>query len=188
MRYWHYYIVLESDLLACRRYVEFSPQNLGTFSLEFMHLLFATCSEAEIVLKTLCARLGKKNVGNIVQYKATVEPNLKISTFTVQNLVTSNTVSPFSEWRTVDSLLWWDAYNNVKHNRSGKFEQATLQNCMNALAGLFVLNLYQEHVALEDADLAPESRFFKPMFSCHKRKMAGIAGYKLPDAHKLAPN
>lgn len=57
---------------------------------------------------------------------------------------------------------------------------------MDSLAGLFLLNLYQEHELLEDANLEPESRLFLPLVKPHKRRHAGIPGYKLPNAEKLA--
>ena len=187
MRYWDYYIVLESDFLACRRYVEFSSANLGTYSVEFMHLLFAASTEAEIVLKQLCARLGEKDAATIVQWRSTLEPKLNLSSFRVQNIIMSIDMSPFSEWQTVNSPSWWLAYNGVKHNRSLKFENATLLNCVNALAGLFVANLYHEHEAFKGADLEPQSCLFKPILSSRPliSRQLGVVGYSLPNAHKL---
>lgn len=84
MEYWDYYIVLENDLLACRRYVEFSASNFHTHSQEFMHLLFATCSEVEVVLKELCQQLGNKKAANMVDYRQTIEPHLALSTLGIR--------------------------------------------------------------------------------------------------------
>jgi hypothetical protein len=36
---------------------------------------------------------------------------------------------------------WWTTYNNVKHNFSESFKEATLQTVRNALAGAFLLNV-----------------------------------------------
>ena len=36
---------------------------------------------------------------------------------------------------------WWHVYNDVKHNFSDNFGNATLQNTRNALAGAFLLNV-----------------------------------------------
>ncbi len=52
--------MIGSDFLAFRRYVEFVSPNLTTSSLKFMHRLFAACSDVEVVLKQLRARLGEK--------------------------------------------------------------------------------------------------------------------------------
>ena len=34
---------------------------------------------------------------------------------------------------------WYDAYNQVKHNREENLEKASLENCMNAVAGILIL-------------------------------------------------
>jgi hypothetical protein len=39
--HWNYFIALERDLETTTRYVEFTPANFSTYSIEFAHLLFA---------------------------------------------------------------------------------------------------------------------------------------------------
>src|SRR5207249_8817300 len=52
--HWDYYLVLENDLLSCRRYVEFHSTNMQVYSIEFVRILLATCSEIDVVAKGLC--------------------------------------------------------------------------------------------------------------------------------------
>lgn len=40
------------------------------------------------------------------------------------------------------SLHWWVAYNNIKHGRVGNFSDANLKNTLNALAALYILEIY----------------------------------------------
>ncbi|MBN2018637.1 MAG: hypothetical protein JW749_00245 [Sedimentisphaerales bacterium] len=50
-------------------------------------------------------------------------------------------IQPFGGWNAINaaqSLPWWQAYQNVKHNRIINREQATLENAVKALAGLFL--------------------------------------------------
>ena len=37
---------------------------------------------------------------------------------------------------------WWRSYNDVKHQRDLHFAEANLENCTNAIAGLFEIVLY----------------------------------------------
>ena len=45
--YWNYYIELEDQLLATKRFVDFSDANFKTFSIEYLKLLQATRSEID---------------------------------------------------------------------------------------------------------------------------------------------
>ena len=54
----------------------------------------------------------------------------------------------FTPFRNFDPSIsaspdWYAAYNAVKHNREENLEQANLENCMNAVAGILVL-LYSQ--------------------------------------------
>jgi hypothetical protein len=113
------------------------------------------------------------------------ERELRLSDFQVHNSFLYTIFPPFSEWREGKVLTWWSAYNSVKHHRVRDFKLATLENCFNAMAGLYVVNLYQEHKALMDALLSPESQLFSPLLKGIRRRFEGVAGYKLPHCEKL---
>lgn len=49
------------------------------------------------------------------------------------------TISPLSEWRLGYSLRWYQAYNNVKHNRYTNFHEATLENLFNGICCLITI-------------------------------------------------
>jgi hypothetical protein len=49
--------------------------------------------------------------------------------------------SPFKEFKSNDIPEWWTAYNHVKHEWFDCIQEATLENTIRALAGLFVLNI-----------------------------------------------
>ena len=188
MRYWDYYNVLESDLIACQRYVAFEANNLGVYSLEFMRLLFSVCSEVEVLCKHLCQRIDPTSRReNMTDFRTTIEPALSLSNFQVQDLVRREIFPPFVHWKEKDSPSWWRTYNDVKHDRSAHFKAATLEHSLNALAGLYVLNLYYHHTAVAEAELTPESRLFGPQLKVRKRMIAGVPGYLLPNADRLAP-
>lgn len=51
--YWSYYRELEQDFLATRKYVSFDPTNYSTYSLEYLKLFQATCSEVDVLGKAM---------------------------------------------------------------------------------------------------------------------------------------
>ena len=51
--YWNYYLELEQQLYDIRKYVDFDRKNNNTFSIEFLKLLQAVCSEIDVVAKVI---------------------------------------------------------------------------------------------------------------------------------------
>ncbi len=51
--YWDYYRELEKEFLNTRKYVEFSTGNNSTYSIEYLKLYQAVCSEIDVVGKVL---------------------------------------------------------------------------------------------------------------------------------------
>src|SRR5438045_939603 len=71
--YWEYFLALDSDLETVARYVEFDPANYKTFSIEFVRLILAACSEIDTVAKLLCESIdATKPRSNINNYRSTI--------------------------------------------------------------------------------------------------------------------
>ena len=51
--YWNYYRELEKEFINTRKYVEFSPENWNTYSLEYLKLFQTICSEIDVVGKAM---------------------------------------------------------------------------------------------------------------------------------------
>ena len=49
--YWEYFRELEAEFLQTRKYVEFCKENNATFSIEYLKLYQAVCSEIDVVGK-----------------------------------------------------------------------------------------------------------------------------------------
>lgn len=135
--HWNYYLALEKDFLDTERYVSFDLGdnylytsqtvtdygNSNTFSNEFIKQYQAICSEVDVVLKSICKELGNANLVNIKQYTELVlRQGWKSNQYNSPN--------------------WWKQYNDVKHERLENFRKANLKNVVNALAGLYTLELY----------------------------------------------
>ncbi|MBQ9285665.1 MAG: hypothetical protein IJ209_05215 [Bacteroidaceae bacterium] len=51
--------------------------------------------------------------------------------------------SPFNEWEQNNELIWYKAYNKVKHNREDKFTDANLYNAINGVIALCIIAIAQ---------------------------------------------
>lgn len=95
-------------------------------------------------MKSICKELGNNNADNMPAYTDEV---LKKWSNLPQEKVRLNTIElqPFQNWSpspTYTAPDWWRPYNGVKHERLTNFRNANLKNVANALAGLYVLELY----------------------------------------------
>ncbi len=142
--HWNYFIALEQDLEKVSRFIEFSEENFGTYSIELAHLLLAASSEVDVVLKALC-NLKSPNITheNINQYRETIKK--EFPEFIEERCYISRyglILTPWSNWSADKNPLWWRSHNNVKHQRDTHFREANLHNTINALAGLSLAVLY----------------------------------------------
>lgn len=80
---------------------------------------------------------------------------------------------PFQAWNLSSSTnpSWYKAYNGMKHDRNANIKQANYRNVLDALAGLFILNLWLRKKDIESGStprilangkLAAYSKLFDP--------------------------
>ncbi|WP_343329103.1 hypothetical protein [Polaribacter staleyi] len=126
-------------------YIELHDKNKDTFSHRTYELLLRICTEFENNCSGILKDNGysKKGNWNIKDY-------FKISSASKlhEYEVSINTwfpkpkeFRPFKDWgsNSFAPLNWYQAYNNVKHNRSDMFHFASIENIISALGGLFVI-------------------------------------------------
>lgn len=140
------YALLCEDLHTIFEYVEPCLANWCVHSHRiYVHLLRA-CTEVE----ALCRQVFRANSvpfrrreDNIIRFSDLDGP-MKLSAYRVQlSLDSSSAVVPFESFasarRQQRAPVWYSAYGAVKHDRSLKFSQATLQRAIEATAAVFVL-------------------------------------------------
>jgi hypothetical protein len=74
-----------------------------------------------------------------------------------------NAIWPFRGWdekNATQSLKWYDAYNNVKHDREEKFKEATLLRAFEAITGFFVIMCAQHGWAFVQPKKEAKTKFF----------------------------
>lgn len=166
--YWEYFIELESQLIETRRFLAFDDTNAKAFSIEYLKLYQAVCSEIDVVGKEIAfisnPDFKVDNRTNIQKWGFEIQqkfPNLKDS-FVIFNNETK--VQPYKNWeyekysdkkgnirlRIVGekkAIPWWSDYNKVKHQRIGlvtgtkNFNLANQKNLILAYSALYALEI-----------------------------------------------
>jgi len=173
--HWNYFLALEKDLENLSRYIEFSNANLGTYSIELTHLLLSASSEVDVIMKQLCSLISPNQpANNINNYKSIIQESLP--TFINEEIAIDRfglTFKPFENWTGTENPNWWRSYNNVKHQRNNCFQEANLQNTINAVGALLLTVVYYYKFAFSNEaghdihfrdttfQLVPEASFVK---------------------------
>ena len=166
--YWNYFLELEEQLLTIKRYVAFDKINYKTYSIEFLKLYQATCSEIDVVAKYIAEYFDpsfKKAQHKNIQKWGYIVHNQFPAIETISIRFTNDDVFiPWKNWcyeitknkhgkkiyklcENKNTPKWWTAYNKVKHERAfinndnGKsnYTQANLSNLIYSLSALYVL-------------------------------------------------
>lgn len=182
--FWNYYLELELEYLEIEHLIPFDETNYNTFSYKYLDLLWAICSEIDVLFKEYIKMMryttdpddNGNPLYNIIQYEKFVDA--KVPTFKTQEITCYNPkfykkkIYPYSTWTNGESPKWWRVNNKIKRDKEQDFEgkkaykSANQINVLNALGGLFQLNLYIfENLEYENGKRLivplPESKLFK---------------------------
>jgi hypothetical protein len=135
--------VIQKDLLELFDYVEPADKNEKCYSFRIHELHMRACIEAEANCKAILTENGYSGAPDwtMNDYKK-LEPTHRLSSYRVKLPVwqgADNVRCPFSSWRSGSKLIWYQAYNEAKHDRYNQFEQANFENLLEAVSGLVVL-------------------------------------------------
>lgn len=167
--YWDYYIALEDQFMETSRFVAFDYINNGrTYSMEYLKLFQAVCSEIDVLGKSLASIVAPsftstKDTGINEWWYFITQKVLNIEVFKC-NLFNEHELVPWKNYKVVKNAKegakkyilsdraktpqWWTDYNSVKHNRTAKFgrnatnySKANLRNLFYAFAALYSLEV-----------------------------------------------
>ena len=164
--YWEYFLELEEQLIETKRYVAFDKANAKTYSIEYLKLYQAVCSEIDVVAKEISSAMNPKfkvDAGtNITKWGYEIQQQFPTITSDSVEFNNSLAVVPFANWKYewatskdnkkylklatgCKTPTWWKNYNDVKHQRIGlitgtkNLQLANQQNLISAFAALFLL-------------------------------------------------
>ena len=163
--HWNYFLAVERDFEVLARYVDFDDRNFKCFSVELARLLLAAGAEVDVVCRQLCrAKNPTSKADKITDYRDEIMaafPNF--SGFHVRMPRYELELKPWDNWRVPGQApIWWTSHNKVKHARHAEFHRASLENTLNAVAGLYVavLHLYEDRA--RDGSLIPSPLLLRP--------------------------
>jgi hypothetical protein len=179
--HWYVFLSIEADLEQTARFVEPREANDACFSVEFARILMAAASEAEVSAKLLSAEIESQTVVDGIETWRTILTGRYPSLHTMRVFVprAGRTLELWSEWGSGRNPPWWSAHNRIKHDRHLQFQEANLKNAMNAVAGLFCLQLYLHRNEYQKASLEPFCHLLS--LHGHYEPIYTGAGGKLPD-------
>lgn len=145
--YWEYFLELEEQFVETKRFVAFDSHNYDAYSIEYLKLYQAVCSEIDVVGKEIAVAV---NPGFKIDNKTNVQkwgyelqqkfPQLKDIIVVFND---SEKCHPFKNWEyeqytSIDkngvlrtnlrikgdkkAIQWWSSYNKIKHRRIGLVE------------------------------------------------------------------
>ncbi len=179
--YWQYFIAIETSLHETIRYVELTSNNYKTYSIEFARILLSASSEVDVICKLLCQKIdATRRNKNIDDYREIITgKHPKFYSMKVLIPRYGIELTPWEKWRSTENPDWWSSYNNVKHERSANFQDANLENTLNAVAGLFCLVLYYYQPELYALKLNPWTQLLT--LENEPFHLVDDDTYKLPD-------
>lgn len=133
------------DLYELFNYVDPNDINLKTYSHRLYELLLRSATEFEAnckgILDANCyIKPGGGNLNINDYFKIEKASNLSGYGVTFERWP-NHIFKPFDVWNAgaYVPLPWYQGYNQVKHNRFAHFNEANLENVMNAIAGLLCI-------------------------------------------------
>jgi len=150
----HAFKIIEKDLKNLFEFIEPSEKNEEVFSHRLYELFLRCATEFETNCKQILLANGYPDGNmNITDYYKINNAN-KLSDYEVRLNIwhpEPKIIKPFDKWNSGHSLAWYQDYNDVKHDRSRKFELANLSNVLKASASLLAVLFSQFETEVFDA-------------------------------------
>jgi hypothetical protein len=141
---WRFFETVDQDIQRLSRFIEFSPANYPTYSVELARLYLSVCSEIDVIAKQLCSKIDPNaKAGDIKDYQVVIcqkYPNF--SAFAIEMPSHQLSFIPWGDWQNESVPGWWTGHNKVKHMRDKYFAMANLKNVLEASSGLLVILTY----------------------------------------------
>lgn len=136
--------ILHSKLQEICKYVHPKLQNMQAYGYEIRNQLILACTEVEAQF------VGILKANGIVKERYTTNDYVSLLkvlrldeySLNVFSYPWLGSFSPFKDWKSdapTQSLAWYAAYNAVKHDREGKFDQASFEHAFMATLAVNVL-------------------------------------------------
>jgi hypothetical protein len=153
---------LNQELQRICRVVHPIEANFAAYGHEIRNIIIIACTEVEADWKNILEANGQKarNRGDYVK----LAPAMKLAEYRIALpwYPWLDPIAPFEHWMPPEKLLpWYDAYNNIKHDREKNFSQAELIHALTSVTGCFVMLCAQYGWDFAKRGEAAEDAFFR---------------------------
>ena len=177
--YWNYFLELENEFASTQKYVAFDMRNKNTYSIEFLKLFQAVCSELDVLGKEILLHFEPdfkiKGTTGIMHWGYGITRYMRDSLSAAVCFNEKTTLKPWDKFACVqfqdknnatrykldekcETPTWWSDYNKVKHSRTTStedgrvnYQRANFGNLVQAFAALYVLEIFYADVLRETA-------------------------------------
>lgn len=161
---------IQSSVDNLFNFIEPVELNLKTYGHKIRELLILACTEVEYLLLKVLTENGYREKGRYSTHDYVYcRDVLKLNQYEVGLTQYSNLgiFTPFKGWTEsspTTSIPWYDAYNQVKHNRSDNIANANLEHLLNAVSAIHILLEAQySNVIFENIFRSKDSSLFKTL-------------------------
>ena len=192
--YWNYFLELENEFASTQKYVAFDMSNANTYSIEFLKLYQAVCSELDVLGKEILLHFEPdfKITGTtgIMHWGYGITKYMRDSLSASVYFSEKTKLTPWNKFACVkyqdaanatrykldekcETPIWWSDYNKVKHSRTSikdgrvNYQRATFGNLVQAFAALYILEVFYAEVLERKAEpygVSTDSKLFSLRF------------------------
>jgi hypothetical protein len=183
--HWTLFEVIDEDLHALSRQVEFAQPNFSTYSVTLLRLYLSICSEVDVVAKLLCQRTGANLSGrpNMDDYRKCLKvqhPNLSGVRVTIRPMAKTSARQTPKRPTPVGILVLVPGL--PRKNRERHYPNASLENVLQSAAGLLVFLVYWHWPELCKHEVNPTFQIFE--VEGVRRGIEWVPTYELKDLGK----
>ena len=177
--YWNYFLELENEFASTQKYVAFDMSNANTYSIEFLKLYQAVCSELDVLGKEILLHFEPdfKITGTtgIMHWGYGITKYMRDSLSASVYFSEKTKLTPWNKFACVkyqdaanatrykldekcETPIWWSDYNKVKHSRTSikdgrvNYQRANFGNLVQAFAALYILEVFYAEVLERKAE------------------------------------
>ena len=192
--YWNYFLELENEFASTQKYVAFDMSNANTYSIEFLKLYQAVCSELDVLGKEILLHFEPdfKITGTtgIMHWGYGITKYMRDSLSASVYFSEKTKLTPWNKFACVkyqdaanatrykldekcETPIWWSDYNKVKHSRTSikdgrvNYQRANFGNLVQAFAALYILEVFYAEVLERKAEpygVSTDSKLFSLRF------------------------
>lgn len=158
--YWPIYLNLEKELIDLSNKIHIDDRQLDVYSPAIADIIVRCAVEVEAISKEMYLKINDENIKephelyfdtdcleylNNIWDTCSKELTIKAINFYLSD--NNKLLKPLhkSNKRGTSSAKWLMAYQGLKHDRKNSLKKGTIKNAINALGGLYILNIYYKY-------------------------------------------